>query len=47
MKTFQDIKIRTYKEIVSLRKAQMEIRLKIKNLGCQTKTSEASFTNRL
>lgn len=43
MKTFSDTKT----ERESLKKTQVEIKLEMKNLKCQTKTSEVSIVNRL
>lgn len=42
-KNSQDIKV----EVDSLKKIQTEIKLKMKNLGYQIKTSVVSLTNRL
>lgn len=42
MKTFQDIKVELNKETDSWRKSQTEIKLEMKNLGCQTKTSDVT-----
>lgn len=43
----QDMKREFNKEINSLKKTQTEIKLEMKNSGCQTKPSEVSRTNRL
>lgn len=43
MKTAQDMKVETE----PLKKTQTEIKLEMKNLACQTRSSEVSLTNRL
>jgi hypothetical protein len=43
METVQDMNV----EIESLKETQIEINLKMKNLGSQTKTSELSSTDRI
>jgi hypothetical protein len=42
-KTGQDLKV----EMESLKKTQTKVKLEMKNVGTQTKTSEASLTNRV
>lgn len=45
--TLKNMKVEFYKETESLDKTQTEIKLEIKNLGCQTKWSDVSLTNKL
>lgn len=47
MKTIQNITVVFNKEIESLKKTKIEIKLEMRNSGNQTKPSEVSLTNRL